>query len=85
MTIRIKREPPGQVSEGAQAAWWRQRVMKLEIKELSELTGYSVTAIRCFESNANSAGELFGSDAWRRYRMACAAVATGARNWKWGQ
>jgi hypothetical protein len=71
---RVRQEPPGLISEGARAAWWRQRIMRLEIKELAELTGYSVTAIRCFESNANTAGELFGEKAWQRYRMACAGV-----------
>jgi hypothetical protein len=60
--------------EGTRAQHWRQRIMGLSIKELSELTGYSVTAIRCFEANANTAGELFGEAAWQRYRMACCGV-----------
>lgn len=61
--------------EGSRAQHWRQQIMGLSIKQLSELTGYSVTAIRCFEANANTAGELFGESAWQRYRMACAAAA----------
>lgn len=81
----IRQQPPGAVSEGAKAQWWRQHVMGLEIKALSELTGYSVTAIRCFEANCNTAGELFGEAAWRRYRMACAAVAGKRGEFEWGQ
>lgn len=60
--------------EGTRAQHWRQVIMGLSIKELSELTGYSVTAIRCFEANANTAGELFSEAAWQRYRMCCAGV-----------
>lgn len=66
--------------EGTQAQHWRQVVMGLSIKELAELTGYSVTAIRCFEANANTRGELFGPDAWKRYRMACRAVVLTDEN-----
>jgi hypothetical protein len=60
--------------EGTRAQHWRQVLMELSIKDLSELTGYSVTAIRCFEANANTSGELFGDAAWKRYRMACCGV-----------
>lgn len=61
-------------SEGTRAQHWRQDIMGLSLKELSELTGYSVTAIRCFEANANTSGELLGEKAWQRYRMACLGV-----------
>lgn len=72
--------------EGSRAQHWRQQIMGLSIKQLSELTGYSVTAIRCFEANANTAGELFGESAWQRYRMACCAIQfarLSSRDWKW--
>lgn len=81
----IRRQPPGSVSEGAKAQWWRQHIMGLEIKDLAERTGYSVTAIRCFEANCNTAGELFGEKTWQRYRMACAAVAEKLNAFAWGQ
>lgn len=66
--------PPVQ-SEGERAQHWRRDIMGLAIKDLAELTGYSVTAIRCFEANANTSGELFGEAAWQRYRNACAGAA----------
>lgn len=74
-------------NEGAKVQHWRQHVMFLEIKQLAELTGYSVTAIRCFESNCNTAGELFGPATWKRFRLACAAVHHGvnANSFKWGE
>lgn len=64
---------PG-TDEGSRAQHWRQRIMGLSIKELADLTGYSVTAIRCFEANANTSGEIIGEKAWQRYRMACAGI-----------
>lgn len=70
--------------EGSRAQHWRQVIMNLSIKQLSELTGYSVTAIRCFEANANTSGELFGEAAWQRYRMVCAGVLYNKQGHKWG-
>lgn len=66
--------------EGSRAQHWRQEIMRLSIKDLSELTGYSITAIRCFEANANTAGELFGEAAWLRYRNACAGACLSLRS-----
>lgn len=78
-------EPP---NEGSRAQHWRQQIMGLSIKELSELTGYSVTAIRCFEANANTAGELFSGAAWQRYRLTCYAImytcAQHGKKFNWG-
>lgn len=74
-------------SEGERAQRWRRDIMGLSIKNLAELTGYSVTAIRCFEANANTAGELFGEDAWKRYRNTCAGILTQEqlRGFNWTQ
>lgn len=70
--------------EGSRAQHWRQVIMGLSQKRLSELTGYSVTAIRCFEANANTSGELFGEAAWQRYRMACVGAAC-YKEFNWGE
>lgn len=69
----ILNDPSLMLDEGTRAQHWRV-IMGLSIKDLSELTGYSVTAIRCFEANANTAGELFSAAAWQRYRNTCHGV-----------
>jgi hypothetical protein len=72
-------------NEGTRAQHWRQVIMGLSIKQLSELTGYSVTAIRCFEANANTAGELFSDAAWTRYRNACAGATLLDQHFNWDE
>ena len=60
--------------EGARAAWWRTNIVKLTVKELADLTGYSAQAIYLMERGINSAGKPVEPWAWQRYRMTCAGV-----------
>ena len=73
----IFEEPVGQVSEGAKARWWRERIMKFTREELATRTGYSVAAIDGYERNCNSQGKLIGAKSWLRYRLTCAAINEG--------
>lgn len=54
---------------------WREK-LSLTLDQLSELTGYSVPAIRKFEAGARNKtrGDQHSEWTWQRYRMACAAV-----------
>ena len=73
----------GQVSEGAKARWWRERIMHFTREELATRTGYSVAAIDGYERNCNSEGKLLTAKSWLRYRNACAGVAQPKPfNWK---
>lgn len=85
----MKHPVPADDDEGSRAQHWRQQIMGLSIKQLADLTGYSVTAIRCFEANANTSGELFGDAAWQRYKLCCSGVLFAAHvgtkfNWDYG-
>lgn len=63
-----------------QAKAWRLK-RKLSLDQLAELTGYSVPAIRKFESGARNkqAGEGHSEWAMQRYRMACAGAEAQLR------
>jgi transcriptional regulator with XRE-family HTH domain len=61
------------MTEHERARAWRDS-MSLSPKQLSDLTGYSVPAIRLFESGRNTKKEAHNPDAWRRYKLACLAV-----------
>lgn len=54
---------------------WRLR-RNLSLEELSELTGYSVVAIRKFEAGARHVrnNEQHSEWVWQRYRMACSGA-----------
>ena len=58
-----------------QARAWRLR-RKLTLDELSELTGYSVIAIRKFETGARHKGNGEQHSPWvlQRYKMACSGA-----------
>jgi hypothetical protein len=71
--------------EASRAQLWRQAIMGLSVKQLAQLTGYSVAAIRCFEANSNTAGEPLGEAAWQRYRNACAGAVMGVQDFDWTQ
>jgi Helix-turn-helix len=62
---------------------WRTRC-KLSREQLSDLTGYSVVAIRKFEAGARNARkkELHSDWVWQRYRMACAGAEQQLRSGK---
>jgi transcriptional regulator with XRE-family HTH domain len=54
---------------------WRER-RKLSLDDLSELTGYSVIAIRKFEAGSRNVkkGESHSEWVMQRYRIACAGA-----------
>ena len=54
---------------------WRLR-RKLTLDQLSDLTGYSVIAIRKLEAGMRNSkrGEFHSEWVWERYRMACAGA-----------
>ena len=71
----------------AQAKAWREK-RGLDLDTLSELTGYSVIAIRKLESGARNhkRGESHSEWVWHRYRMACAgaeAQIKSGRRFEW--
>lgn len=66
-----------------QAKAWRTR-RNLSLEDLSELTGYSVIAIRKFEAGARhvSKREPHSEWTWQRYRMACAGAEAQLKSGK---
>ena len=66
-------------SERAKA--WRLK-RGLDLEQLSELTGYSVIAIRKLESGARNRKRGEGHSEWvmQRYRMACAGAEAQLRS-----
>jgi transcriptional regulator with XRE-family HTH domain len=68
-------------NESAKA--WRI-ARKLTFEQLSELTGYSVVAIRKFEAGARHVGNGEKHSDWvlQRYRMACAGAERQLRTGK---
>lgn len=68
-------QPPASAPEHERALWWRLQ-MGLSRAELAEKTGFSASSIQDFEAGVNrTSGQAITASAWRRYRMACAAVA----------
>jgi hypothetical protein len=66
---------------------WRER-RDLTREQLSDLTGYSVIAIRKLESGfrRRAAGEKHSEWVWHRYQMACAGVEAqlkAGRKFEW--
>ena len=79
------------LAECAAAKAWRY-AMGLTMNELAALTGYSSEAIFLFERGINSLGKPHARTAWRRYKLACLAVATmlhyrvtSVDDWQWQQ
>lgn len=62
--------------EAKKAQEWR-RARGLTVERLSELTGYSVPAIRSFESGRGAVKNK--PWIWQRYKMCCAGVEAQAR------
>jgi transcriptional regulator with XRE-family HTH domain len=60
---------------------WRER-RKLTLDTLSELTGYSVIAIRKFEAGSRNAkaGEPHSEWVMQRFKMACAGAEAQLRS-----
>ena len=70
-----------QVKPHLQAKAWREK-RGLDLDTLSELTGYSVIAIRKLESGARNhkRGEGHSEWVWQRFRMACAGAEAQIRS-----
>jgi hypothetical protein len=74
---KLRDEPRPSAAQHERARWWREHVVKLSRPALSELTGYSVTAIVAIERGDTPETSM------QRYRLACAAIALGvAFDWK---
>jgi hypothetical protein len=67
----------------ARAKWWRINTVKLSRARLSQFTGYSIQSINYFERGYDRSGRAIGDTAWRKYRMACAAVHFGFDKFDW--
>jgi len=65
--------PDQDAPEHVKCRWWRDDLMEMSREQLAGLTGFSVSAIRDFESGTKEIDPM----ARKRYRMACAAAAMG--------
>lgn len=76
----LARKYPAGEPEAKRAMWWRQHRMGMSRQQLSDATGFSVGAIKTFESGRNCDEQV-----WRRYRLVCAAIAAGlVPDWRVG-
>lgn len=71
------------MDEPQRARHWRETVVKLSREQLAKRTGYSVTAIQIFERGKNWLDVKATENAWKKYRMACAAVHVGVNGFDW--
>jgi len=78
----IREEP---TTENARAAWWRQRIMRLQPRELAELIGYTTQTIKLMEAGINSKGARVVPWVWQRYKMACAGAHAQRCGWPAGR
>lgn len=65
-------KPADDAPDHIKCRWWRNDLMELSREDLSAATGFSVSAIRDFES-----GKEVDPQARKRYTLACAAVSAG--------
>lgn len=76
------------MTDASKARAWRVK-QNLTMEDLSRLTGFSTSAICRFEGgyNRQPGGELtpIPPQAWQRYRLVCAAVASGSDKFNWGE
>lgn len=82
MTTPIKKtsskKPDAKVSEGVKARWWRENIMRMSRKDISDLTGYSTVHIGNIEGDWNSSTKGPPPPrAYQQYRVACAAISAG--------
>ncbi len=77
------------MTEHEAAKAWRYR-HGLTMPDLAALTGYSVETIFIMERGRNSVGKPPPPHVWRRYKLACLAVATlkhckidSVDRWEW--
>jgi transcriptional regulator with XRE-family HTH domain len=67
---------PARIPEHESARQWRD-AMGLSRIELAKRSGYSAGSIRDFEQGRKSNGEPIDPNAWRRYKLTCAALTAG--------
>lgn len=74
---------PQKLPAHERARQWRKAI-GLTIAQLSERSGFSVSAIHDFEAGQRRAtGNPLDAASWRRYRLACAAIDAGAEAFDW--
>lgn len=70
-------------TEHQRAKQWRLSI-GLSRRALGELTGFSAGSIATFEAGRQAGGRPIDAAAFRRYRMACAAIQAGLA-FDWGE
>lgn len=76
--------PEERAAIGALAKAWRTR-LKLSKPALSEKTGFSKSSIDAFEAGSRRDGKPIDENAFRRYRLCCAAIDAGLDGkFQWG-
>jgi hypothetical protein len=74
------------MTEHERAARWRER-HGWTLQQLSELTGYSDSAIYWMERGQSTAKRPVNKYAWQRYKLCCfalsKAMADGTKRWNW--
>ena len=79
---RKRKAPPA--TEFERAREWRVR-SGLTKRELSALTGFSLSSIDQFESGSTRDREVpVEPSGFKRYRLCCAAIAAGLAGFNWG-
>ena len=71
------------MSEHDRARAWREHVVKLTRPQLANRTGYCVETIANFERGMSGSGRPLNPRAWQKYRLACAAIHVGVRDFNW--
>lgn len=80
----MTRAPARSAPEHEKARWWRESKMGLTRDALAPLLGLTVSAIADYETGKQrSTGQKISDKAWRRYRLACAALDTRKGDWNW--
>lgn len=61
------------------AQLWR-KARGFSVKQLSELTGYSIESVYIFERGANPDGSDISDFVWQRYKTCCAGIDAQIRS-----
>lgn len=69
-------------AENDRAREWRQ-FHRISRRELALFTGFSESSIVDFERGTRHDGTPIDPKAWKRYRLACAAVSAGVTDFDW--
>lgn len=72
--------------EHVRASYWRRRIVLLKIDTLAAEIGYAGGVIYRFERGENSLGTgPPPANAWRRYKLCCAALHARIHGWTKGR